>query len=149
LGAPPGNVIRTSAGCDALMREISLRSERRTQLIEITDDVAAALAGADGAAVLVFVPHTTAGVTINEHADPAVARDFERALERIVGDGWGWEHVEAGEENAPSHIRSALMSPQVVVPLEQGRLGLGTWQGIFFCEFDGPRSRKVLVSVLA
>ena len=130
------------------MREITLRSERRTQLIEITEDVAAALAGADGSAVLVFVPHTTAGVTINENADPAVARDFERALEHIVGDDWGWEHVEAGEENAPSHIRSALMSPQVVVPLEHGRLGLGTWQGIFFCEFDGPRSRKVLVSVL-
>ena len=130
------------------MREITLRSERRTQLIDITGDVAAALAGADGSAALVFVPHTTAGVTINEHADPAVARDFERALERIVGEGWGWEHVEAGEENAPSHIRSALMSPQVIVPLDGGRLALGTWQGIFFCEFDGPRSRKVLVSAL-
>ena len=130
------------------MREITLRSERRTQLIDITSDVAAALAGADGSAALVFVPHTTAGVTINEHADPAVARDFERALERIVGDGWGWEHVEAGEENAPSHIRSALMSPQVIVPLDGGRLALGTWQGIFFCEFDGPRSRTVLVSAL-
>ena len=130
------------------MREITLRSERRTQLIDITGDVAAALAGADGSAALVFVPHTTAGLTINEHADPAVARDFERALERIVGEGWGWEHVEAGEENAPSHIRSALMSPQVIVPLDGGRLALGTWQGIFFCEFDGPRSRKVLVSAL-
>jgi secondary thiamine-phosphate synthase enzyme len=131
------------------VREIDLRSERRTQLIEITGEVEAALEGADGAAALVFVPHTTAGVTINENADPAVARDFERALERIVGDGWGWEHVEAGEENAPSHIRSALMSPQVVVPLSAGRLALGTWQGIFFCEFDGPRTRKVLVSPLA
>jgi secondary thiamine-phosphate synthase enzyme len=130
------------------MREITLRSERRTQLIEITRDVELALEGAGGSAVLVFVPHTTAGVTINEHADPAVARDFERALERIVGDDWGWEHVEAGEENAPSHIRSALMSPQVVVPVVNGRLALGTWQGIFFCEFDGPRTRKVFVTVL-
>jgi secondary thiamine-phosphate synthase enzyme len=130
------------------VREITLRSERRTQLIEITADVARALEGADGTAALVFVPHTTAGVTINENADPAVARDFERALERIVGDDWGWQHVEAGEENAPSHIRSALMSPQVVVPLDGGRLALGTWQGIFFCEFDGPRPRKVLVTVL-
>ncbi|HET6643129.1 MAG TPA: secondary thiamine-phosphate synthase enzyme YjbQ [Gaiellaceae bacterium] len=130
------------------MREISLRSERRTQLIEITRDVELAVEGAGGSAVLVFVPHTTAGVTINEHADPAVARDFERALERIVGDDWGWQHVEAGEENAPSHIRSALMSPQVVVPLVNGRLALGTWQGIFFCEFDGPRTRKVLVTAL-
>ncbi len=130
------------------MREISLRSERRTQLIEITRDVELALEGSGGSAVLVFVPHTTAGVTINEHADPAVARDFERALERLVRDDWGWEHVEAGEENAPSHIRSALMSPQVVVPVVNGRLALGTWQGIFFCEFDGPRTRKVLVTAL-
>jgi secondary thiamine-phosphate synthase enzyme len=130
------------------VREITVRSDRRTQLIEITRDVEQALDGADGAAALIFVPHTTAGVTINEHADPAVARDFERALERIVGDDWGWQHVEAGEENAPSHIRSALMSPQVVVPLDGGRLALGTWQGIFFCEFDGPRTRKVLVTVL-
>jgi secondary thiamine-phosphate synthase enzyme len=131
------------------VREITLRSERRTQLIEITREVEAALEGAEGAAALVFVPHTTAGLTINEHADPAVARDFERALERMVDDGWGWQHVEAGEENAPSHIRSALMGPQVVVPLEAGRLALGTWQGIFFCEFDGPRPRRVLVSPLA
>jgi secondary thiamine-phosphate synthase enzyme len=131
------------------VREITLRSERRTQLIEITADVATAVEGAEGSAVLVFVPHTTAGVTINEHADPAVARDFERALERLVGDDWGWEHIEAGEENAPAHIRSALMGPQVLVPLDDGRLALGTWQGIFFCEFDGPRSRNVLVSVLA
>jgi secondary thiamine-phosphate synthase enzyme len=131
------------------VREITLRSERRTQLIEITREVERALEGAEGTAALVFVPHTTAGVTINENADPAVARDFERALERIVGDDWGWQHIEAGEENAPSHIRSALMSPQVVVPLEGGRLALGTWQGIFFCEFDGPRTRRVLVTVLA
>jgi secondary thiamine-phosphate synthase enzyme len=130
------------------MREITLRSERRTQLIEITREVQAALDDSAGSAALIFVPHTTAGVTINENADPAVARDFERALERIVGDDWGWQHVEAGEENAPSHIRSALMSPQVVVPLDGGRLALGTWQGIFFCEFDGPRSRRVLVSIL-
>jgi secondary thiamine-phosphate synthase enzyme len=131
------------------VREISLRTERRTQLVEITAQVQEALAGADGAAAaLVFVPHTTAGLTINEHADPAVARDFEAALERMVGDDWGWEHVEAGEENAPSHIRASLMGPQVVVPVEDGRLALGTWQGIFFCEFDGPRSRKVYVTPL-
>ena len=131
------------------MREIAVRSERRTQLIDITREVQEAVKGAGAAAVLVFVPHTTAGVTINEHADPAVARDFERALERIVGDDWGWQHVEEGEENAPSHIRAALMSPQVLVPLRDGRLALGTWQGIFFCECDGPRRRTVYVSPLA
>jgi len=131
------------------MVRVSLRSERRTQLIDITQKVRGALAQADDAsAALVYVPHTTAGVTINEHADPAVARDFERALERMVRDDWGWEHVEEGEENAPSHIRAALLSPQVLVPLDAGRLALGTWQGIFFCEFDGPRDREVYVTAL-
>jgi secondary thiamine-phosphate synthase enzyme len=131
------------------VRQISVRTERRTQLLEITREVQEAVDGTDAAAALVFVPHTTAGVTINEHADPAVARDFERALERLVGEGWGWEHIEAGEENAPSHIRAALMGPQVVVPVEGGRLALGTWQGIFLCELDGPRDRRVLVTPLS
>jgi secondary thiamine-phosphate synthase enzyme len=131
------------------VRQISVRTERRTQLLEITREVQEAVDGTEAAAALVFVPHTTAGLTINEHADPAVARDFERALERMVGEGWGWEHIEAGEENAPSHIRAALMGPQVVIPVEGGRLALGTWQGIFFCELDGPRDRTVLVSLLS
>jgi secondary thiamine-phosphate synthase enzyme len=131
------------------VREIGLRTERRTQVVDITRDVQEALDGADAAsAALVYVPHTTAGVTINEHADPAVARDLERAMERIVGDEWGWEHIEAGEENAPSHVRATLAGPQVLVPLDGGRLALGTWQGIFFCEFDGPRARKVYVTPL-
>ena len=132
------------------MREIGLRTERKTQVVEITREVEAALEGAtDASAALVFVPHTTAGVTIQEHADPAVARDLEAAMERIVGDDWGWQHIEDGEENAPSHVRAALAGPQVVIPVENGRLALGTWQGIFFCEFDGPRQRKVYVTVLA
>jgi secondary thiamine-phosphate synthase enzyme len=131
------------------VRELTVTTERRTQLVDITDDVREAVEGSAGAAVLVYVPHTTAGVTINEHADPAVARDFEAALERIIGDGWGWQHVEEGEENAPSHVRAALMGPQVLIPLRAGRLALGTWQGVFFCELDGPRTRSVLVTVLA
>jgi secondary thiamine-phosphate synthase enzyme len=131
------------------MREITVRTDRRTQLVDITRDVQDALDGANNAsAALVFVPHTTAGVTINEHADPAVARDFEAALERMVGEDWGWQHIEDGEENAPSHIRASLMGPQVLVPVRDGRLALGTWQGIFFCELDGPRSRRVLVTPL-
>ena len=131
------------------MRELRVTTERRTQLVDITRDVEGALEADESAAALVFVPHTTAGLTINEHADPAVARDLEAALERMVGDNWGWQHVEAGEENAPSHIRASLMAPQVVVPVREGRLALGTWQGIFFCEFDGPRDRKVFVTSLS
>jgi len=130
------------------VREVTLKTSRRTQVLDITDQVKAVVDDVHGSAVLVYVPHTTAGVTINEHADPAVARDFERALERIVGDEWGWEHVEAGEENAPSHVRALLAGPQVVIPLRDGRLALGTWQGIFFCEFDGPRTRQVYVTPL-
>jgi secondary thiamine-phosphate synthase enzyme len=132
------------------VRELSVTTERQSQLIDITRQVRDAAAGHAGAAVLVFVPHTTAGVTVNEHADPAVARDFEAALERIVPAEWPWQHVEEGEENAPTHIRAAFMGPSVLIPLrDDGELALGTWQGIFFCEFDGPRNRSVYVSVLA
>ena len=130
------------------MREITVKTDRHTQLIDITSQVREALEGQTGAAVLVYVPHTTAGVTINEHADPLVARDFEMALERIVPEEWSWQHIEEGEENAPSHIRASLMGPQVLVPLKDGRLALGTWQGIFFCELDGPRERSVYVTAL-
>jgi secondary thiamine-phosphate synthase enzyme len=131
------------------VKQIRLRTERRTQLVDITEQVRNAAREARGAALVVYVPHTTAGVTINEHADPAVARDHEAALERIVEDGWPWQHVEPGDENAPTHIRASLIGPSVVVPLgDDGSLALGTWQGIFFCEFDGPRERTVLVSFL-
>ncbi len=133
------------------MRRITVTTERKTQLLDITRQVQEALDTTNGAsAALVYVPHTTAGVTINEHADPAVARDFEAALEQIVQDGWGWQHVEDPDgPNAPSHIRASLMSPEVLVPLDGGRLALGRWQGIFFCEFDGPRERQVYVTPLA
>ena len=130
------------------MRTFTLRTERQSQLVDITRLVREALDGRHGSAVLVYVPHTTAGVTINEHADPMVARDFEMALERIVERGWDWKHYEEGEDNAPSHFRAALMGPQVLVPIRDGALALGTWQGIFFCELDGPRTRTVYVSVL-
>ena len=127
------------------MHELKIDTERHTQLIDITSQVRDAVQGEEGAAVLVYVPHTTAGLTINEHADPMVARDFEMALEKLVPEGWGWQHIE---ENAPSHPRASLMGPQVLVPLRDGKPALGTWQGIFLCEFDGPRTRSVLVTVL-
>jgi secondary thiamine-phosphate synthase enzyme len=132
------------------VRQLTVTTERHSQLIDITKLVRESVAGLTGSAVLVYVPHTTAGLTINEHADPLVARDFEMALEQIAPEEWGWQHIEEGEENAPSHIRAALMGPQVVIPLtDEGELALGTWQGIFFCELDGPRTRSVYVSVLA
>jgi secondary thiamine-phosphate synthase enzyme len=132
------------------VRELTVTTERQSQLVDITRDVQQAVQGESGSAVLVYVPHTTAGVTVNEHADPAVARDFEASLERIVPTEWPWQHVEEGEENAPTHVRASLMGPSVLIPLRDGgELALGTWQGVFFCEFDGPRRRSVYVSVLS
>jgi secondary thiamine-phosphate synthase enzyme len=132
------------------VREITLKTERRTQLLDITEEVEQALNGANGAAAaLVYVPHTTAGVTINEDIDPVLANDLEQAMEKIVGDGWGWRHDDADGPNAPSHVRASLMSPEVLVPLAEGKLALGRYQGIFFCEFDGPRERKVYVTALS
>jgi len=133
------------------VQEIRLQTDRRTQLVDITEQVQDALGSLNGAAAaLVYVPHTTAGVTINEGADPAVAQDLEAALEKVVDDAWDWKHVEDPDgPNAPSHIRASLMSPQILIPLDGGKLALGKWQGIFFCEFDGPRERKVYVTPLS
>ena len=131
------------------MRELSIRTERHTEVVDITARVQEVIDSANGAtAALVYVPHTTAGVTINEHADPALKSDIENALEHIVDEGWRWQHHDADGPNGPSHVRASLMSPQVLVPLRDGKLALGTWQGIFFCEFDGPRERKVYVTAL-
>jgi secondary thiamine-phosphate synthase enzyme len=127
---------------------LTLTTERKSQLIDITGEVSAAVAGESGTAALVYVPHTTAGVTINENVDPALVDDFERALEQIVDSQWRWTHDDADGPNAPSHLRASLVGPQVLIPLDNGGLRLGRYQGIFFCEFDGPRSRTVYVSVL-
>ena len=131
------------------MQEIQVTTERKTQLVDITSEVLNAVgADAGGTAVLVYVPHTTAGLTINEKIDPDLLDDFEMALKSIADDEWSWKHVDADGPNAPSHMRASLLGPQVLVPLRDGDLALGTYQGIFFCEFDGPRSRKVYVSTL-
>src|SRR5436189_3941411 len=132
------------------VQEIRLKTDRRTQLVDITRQVQEALGGTNGAAAaLVYVPHTTAGVTINEYADPAVAQDLEAALEKVVDDRWDWKHVEDPDgPNAPSHVRSSLIDTQVLVPLSDGDLALGRWPGILFREFDGPRERKVYVTTL-
>jgi secondary thiamine-phosphate synthase enzyme len=133
------------------MRVLKLSTTARSDLVDITSMIKKILpAGFVSGFLIVYVPHTTAGVTINEHADPAVARDFEAALERIVPADWSWQHVEEGEENAPTHIRASVMGPSVLIPLRDGgELALGTWQGVFFCEFDGPRERRVYVTTLA
>src|SRR5436305_14011627 len=122
------------------MQEISVKTDRRTQLIDTTEQVKSALVDANGAAAaLVYVPHTTGGVTINEGADPLVAEDLENALEKVVDDSWEWKHVEDPDgPNAPSHVRGSVIHPQILVPLRDAGLALGKWQGIFFCDCDGP-----------
>jgi secondary thiamine-phosphate synthase enzyme len=129
------------------VQEIKLQTDRRTQLVDITDRVRDAVDGG-GSALLVYVPHTTAAVTINEKIDPDLVGDLEAAFERIVGDDWRWRHDDVDGPNGPSHGRASVVGPQVLVPLRGSELGLGTYQGIFFCEFDGPRTRSVYVSVL-
>jgi secondary thiamine-phosphate synthase enzyme len=132
------------------VQEIVLSTDRKTQLIEITDQVRAALDGAGGSAALVYVPHTTAGVAINERIDPELVTDLEDAFQKVVGSDWDWRHEDEDGPNAASHARASLTSsPQVLIPLRDGSLALGTYQGIFFCEFDGPRERKVYVTALA
>jgi secondary thiamine-phosphate synthase enzyme len=131
------------------VQEIQLRTERKTQLVEITPNVREAVArGASGSAALVYVPHTTAAVTINEKIDPDLLSDFEMALAEIVEEKWPWRHEDVDGRNAPSHLRASLLGPQVLVPLRDGDLALGRYQGIFFCEFDGPRTRSVYLATL-
>ncbi|HEY2541901.1 MAG TPA: secondary thiamine-phosphate synthase enzyme YjbQ [Gaiellaceae bacterium] len=132
------------------MQELTLQTNRKTQLVDITRQVQEAIADANGAsAALVYVPHTTAGVTINEGADPLVGEDIESALQKVVEEDWQWKHTEDPDgPNAPSHVRATLTGSQVLIPLRDGRLALGTYQGIYFCEYDGPRQRKVYVTTL-
>ena len=127
---------------------IEVRTSRRAQLLDVTEKVADVVkrSGASDGVCHVFVPHTTAGVTINEGADPDVARDIESQLARMVPKDADFAH---GEGNSDSHIKTALIGPACMAPVRGGRLALGTWQAIFLCEWDGPRTRKIEVSVAA
>ncbi len=124
-----------------------MRSTKREELIDITRLVREAVAqsGVRSGICYIFVPHTTAGVIINEHADPDVARDIEETLKKLVPEGAGYRHLEG---NADSHIKSVLVGCQVFLLVEDSKPVLGTWQGVFFCEFDGPRRRKVYIKVV-
>jgi secondary thiamine-phosphate synthase enzyme len=124
-----------------------LRTGSRAQMVDITGQVQRALGecGIRDGACVVYVPHTTAGVTINENADPSVVTDILAGLERMVPRDAGYRHREG---NADSHIKATLTGFSQTIPVRDGRLVLGTWQGIFFCEFDGPRTRTVMVSAL-
>jgi len=128
------------------MQEIPIRTGRQTEMLDITSEVTRAVkdSGVPDGLCTVFVPHTTAAVTINENADPSVRRDILAELNKVIPFADGYAHAEG---NAAAHIKSVLVGASAQVPVRGGRLVLGTWQGIFFCEFDGPRTRRVLVDV--
>jgi secondary thiamine-phosphate synthase enzyme len=130
------------------MHTLIVKTDRRTQLVDVTAEVQKAVSATKitrGMCYL-YVPHTTAGIIINECADPDVARDIEGALDRLVPKTGPYRH---GEGNSDSHIKSAMVGASQIVFVEDGKLALGRWQGIFFCEFDGPRERKLLVKVVS
>ncbi|HYB62129.1 MAG TPA: secondary thiamine-phosphate synthase enzyme YjbQ [Methylomirabilota bacterium] len=128
--------------------KLSLRTSRRTELVNITAEVAGVIArsGIRDGVCHVYVPHTTAGVIINEGYDPDVARDIEATLDRLVPRDAGYRHAEG---NSDSHIKTALVGASQSVLVQSGRPLLGHWQAIFFCEFDGPREREVFIRVSA
>lgn len=124
-------------------KEIAIHTRAKEEVLEITTEVNSAIGelGVSQGLVVLFCPHTTAALTVNEAADPAVAEDFQRAFAEMVPN-IAFRHTEG---NSPAHVRAAVLGPSLVLPVEEGRLALGTWQGVYFCEFDGPRRRKVWV----
>lgn len=129
-----------------MTRRFTVSTRAQVQLIDITERVQAAVreSGARSGVAHVFVPHTTAGVTINENADPTVVADLLAALERAVPHAAPYRHSEG---NSPAHVKASVIGSCQTVLIEEGRLILGTWQGIYLCEFDGPRTRSVVVKI--
>jgi secondary thiamine-phosphate synthase enzyme len=129
------------------MNKLSVKTQQRDQMVEITGEVQDLLdeSGISDGSVIVYVPHTTAGVTINENADPDVVHDTLKRLDKMVP--WREPFDRHGEGNSASHVKASMMGSSVTVLVRGGRLQLGTWQGIWFCEFDGPRTRSVWVSI--
>jgi secondary thiamine-phosphate synthase enzyme len=129
------------------MKTISIRTNKRNELVDITDEVRRLVreSGVKEGICVLFCPHTTAGLTINENADPSVRLDISDHLSELVPERKRYKHLEG---NADSHIKSVLVGQSLSLIIENGDIVLGTWQGVFFCEFDGPRNRKVLVKIL-
>lgn len=126
---------------------ITVQSKKKTQLIDITTKVEAVVqsAGLEQGLCMLYVPHTTAAIAINESADPSVKNDIIMILNKVVPWDADYRHYEG---NSPAHIKSTIVGPSELIAVENDRLVLGTWQGIFFCEFDGPRTRKVHVRLI-
>lgn len=130
------------------MEKINIRTDRRVDLIDITDKVraVASKSKAREGVCFLFCPHTTAGLTINENADPQVKRDIVNTLNKLVPENAGYAHSEG---NSDGHIKSSLFGSSLTIFIEDGQLALGSWQGIYFCEGDGPRSREVRIKIIS
>lgn len=130
------------------MITFNVRTQDRAEMVDITDEVRTRVRqyGSGKGVAQVFVPHTTAGITINESADPSVRKDILADLDRLLP--WRQPYYAHREGNSASHVKATLVGSSVFVPFEDGRVILGTWQGVFFCEFDGPRTRKVHIQIL-
>jgi secondary thiamine-phosphate synthase enzyme len=127
------------------MKVVSIRSSQREELIDITSDVVDALPQSGEGICIVFSQHTTCGITVNENADPDVQSDMLGLLRKLIPQ---YEpNFKHGEENSDSHIKTSLVGSSATVPFADGKLLLGRWQGIYLCEFDGPRERRVLVTI--
>ena len=130
-----------------MIQTFEVRTSSQTELIDITRSVQEVLkkTGVEDGICIIFIPHTTAAVTINENADPSVVQDIVMELNKIIPFKDQYRHMEG---NSPAHIKASLVGCSQIVFIESGKLVLGTWQGIFFCEFDGPRNRKVYVKMV-
>jgi len=130
------------------MKTIEVRTQAKEALVDITGRIMEEISssGIQSGICSVYVPHTTAGVTINENADPSVKEDIIMTLRKIVPDSLPYRHSEG---NSPAHVKASLVGSSVNVLIDKGQLSLGTWQGIFFCEFDGPRSRRVIIKTFS
>lgn len=131
-----------------MIHQINVKTKARTEMIDITEKVQAVVdeAGVKEGICYIYVPHTTAAVTINEGADPSVKRDILQTLQKLIPADAGYAHMEG---NADSHVKSSTIGASTFVLIENGKLLLGTWQAIFFCEFDGPRHRRVAIKVIS
>ncbi|ABR30298.1 hypothetical protein SU69_02240 [Thermosipho melanesiensis] len=131
-----------------MLYSFEVSTNARNMLVDITYKVNEVVkkSGVTSGICVVYVPHTTAAVTINENADPSVKRDIENTLSKVILPDWGYTHLEG---NSDSHIKSTLVSPSITLIIDNGNLLLGTWQGVYFCEFDGPRRRKVYVKIIS
>jgi secondary thiamine-phosphate synthase enzyme len=129
------------------MTVLTVSTQRRVEFVDVTGMVEKVVrqSGCQSGACLAYVPHTTAAVTINENADPSVHRDIQAMLGKLVPELGEYRHSEG---NSDAHVKASLVGASQLIPVEEGRLALGTWQGVYFCEFDGPRTRRLVVQLL-